>query len=129
MDPTSRLRIATRIHFALLRHMGAGIDVGYMLKRADYAREVLYVCEGSGDAELFALMRKFEHASLEEQAATRPVKLDTVTAPLESGWPGTTTSFGASTFADTDAERAKPAPSRGLTSSHWFGPYASPSKH
>ena len=40
MDPTSRLRIATRIHYALLRHLGTGIDVGYMLKREDYAREV-----------------------------------------------------------------------------------------
>jgi hypothetical protein len=88
MDPTARLRIATRIHYALLREMGAGIDIAYMLRNEDYSREVLCVCDGCGDDELVALARRFEHASAEEQSATRPAPLDTAPAP-----------FAASTWA------------------------------
>ncbi len=87
MDPTARLRIATRIHYALLRELGAGIDVAYMLKSDDYAREVLCVCDGCGDDELVALARRFEHAGAEEQMATRPAPLDTAPAPFSAtGW-------------------------------------------
>jgi len=86
MDPTARLRIATRIHYALLREMGAGIDVGYMLKNDDYAREVLCVCEGCGGEELAGLARRFECATVADAAATRPAALDTMPAPLDSRW-------------------------------------------
>ena len=55
----TQLLLATRIHHALLRHLGSGIDVGAMLAREGYAREVLYVCEGCGDAELKALGEQF----------------------------------------------------------------------
>jgi len=62
MDETrnAQLLLATRIHHALLRHLGSGIDVGSMLAREGYAREVLYVCEGCGDAELKALGEQFK---------------------------------------------------------------------
>jgi hypothetical protein len=62
MDETTNtlLLLATRIHHALLRHLGSGIDVGAMLAREGYAREVLYVCEGCGDAELKALGEQFK---------------------------------------------------------------------
>jgi hypothetical protein len=114
MDPTSRLRIATRIHFLLLRQMGAGIDVGYMLRRNDYAREVLFVCEGSGDAELASLARRFERASREEAAAatqeTAPAADELQFAPA--------TDFGPSGLADIGAATGKP-PSR-LLSSRWL---------
>ena len=62
MDETTntQLLLATRIHHALLRHLGSGIDVGSMLAREGYAREVLYVCEGCGDAELRALGEQFK---------------------------------------------------------------------
>jgi len=56
----TQLLLATRIHHALLRHLGSGIDVGAMLAREGYAREVLYVCEGCGDAELNALGEQFK---------------------------------------------------------------------
>jgi hypothetical protein len=64
MDETTnaQLLLATRIHHALLRHLGSGIDVGAMLTREGYAREVLYVCEGCGDAELKALGEQFKRA-------------------------------------------------------------------
>ncbi len=115
MDPTSRLRIATRIHYALLRHLGTGIDVGYMLKRDDYAREVLYVCEGSGDPELTALARKFEQASLEAAVAeTRPAPLNGADTDWASGTTVSPTQLGG---LDTPREGSS---SRWLTPSRWF---------
>jgi hypothetical protein len=113
MDPTSRLRIATRIHYALLRHLGTGIDVGYMLKREDYAREVLYVCEGSGDAELASLAHKFERATLEATLA------ETSHAPLDGGYADTGWSHeapapGNTRMGDLDAGRSEPTRSRWL---------------
>jgi hypothetical protein len=39
------LQIATRIHFALLREIGVGIDIGRLLKQPLYARDVLLVCD------------------------------------------------------------------------------------
>lgn len=62
MDSATLLRIATRIHYALLRHLGVGIDVGSMLSRKSYMREVLFVCQGSGDAELKTLGEQFAQA-------------------------------------------------------------------
>lgn len=61
MDPNNaRLRIATRIHYALRRWLGQGIDVERMLLRPAYAKEVLHVCHGCGDIELRALAIDFE---------------------------------------------------------------------
>jgi len=59
LDANTRLRIATRIHFALRRHLGEGVDVAQMLQSDAYAREALWVCEASGDAELAALARQY----------------------------------------------------------------------
>lgn len=60
MDSAHRFRIATRIHYALKRELGEGIDVGMMLGRPDYAREILAACRASGDLELAALAREFQ---------------------------------------------------------------------
>ena len=130
MDPTSRLRIATRIHYALLRHLGTGIDVGYMLKRDDYAREVLYVCQGSGDAELAALALKFEQASA-EAAMAEASKASRNAAPQEapeSIWsndlpePGMTQAGGL-------GPGTEPTSSRWLTPSRWLELIPSPTVH
>jgi hypothetical protein len=59
LDANTRLRIATRIHFALRRHLGEGVDVAMMLKNEDYAREALWVCEALGDADLATLARQY----------------------------------------------------------------------
>jgi hypothetical protein len=58
----TRLRIATRIHFLLLRYLGEGVDVARMLKSDDEAREVLWVCEGSGQRELVTLAGQYRAA-------------------------------------------------------------------
>jgi hypothetical protein len=64
MNPPSvranRLQIATRIHYLLKRELGEGIDVGKMIKRDDYARDVLLVCDAHGPAhELARLAQAF----------------------------------------------------------------------
>lgn len=64
MDSTQRLQIATRIHYALLRHLGEGIDVGVLLRSRAEAREVMWVCQASGDEELIALARQFEACAM-----------------------------------------------------------------
>lgn len=92
MDLNTRLRIATRIHFALLRHLGEGVDVGVMLKQESQAREVLWVCEASGDPELVALGRQYERAvALEEEA-----RLAGGHAMQDIPWAKDTSGFGIS---------------------------------
>jgi len=59
----NRLQIATRLHFVLLRELGQGIDVGKMLKRDVYARDVLLVCDAHGDPELSRLAQAFRGAT------------------------------------------------------------------
>lgn len=67
---THRLQIATRIHFALLRELGSGIDVGLMLSRELYALDVLNVCRASENEELERLAEQFVHASLPRPVAS-----------------------------------------------------------
>ena len=55
VDTSTRLRIATRIHFALLRRYGEAVEIDSLLKGDDESREALWVCEASGDAELGTL--------------------------------------------------------------------------
>lgn len=65
MDLKARMHLATRIHYALLRFLGTGIEANRMVGDASYAREVLFVCEGSKDEVLQDLGRQFA-------AMTRP---------------------------------------------------------
>jgi len=88
----TRLRIATRIHFALLRHLGEGIDVGTMLKNDAQAREVLWVCEASGDAELIALARQYVRAGMLSDEA----KAAGGHATQDTPWARDTSGFGVS---------------------------------
>ena len=91
MDLNTRLRIATRIHFALLRHLGEGVDVAVMLKHEELSREVLWVCEASGDPELMALGRQYQRAvTLEEEAAAGGHALQ------DTAWAKDTSGFGIS---------------------------------
>lgn len=99
VDTSSRLRIATKINFALLRYLGEGIDVGAMLKRPSYATEVLYVCRGSRDRELGALADQFEaapHADVRMPASHAAALADThaTEAPQDAAWAENTTGFG-----------------------------------
>jgi len=67
MTPTSnrRLQLATRIHYALLRELDQGIDVGRMLKHPLYARDVLLVCDACNGNDLPRLAKAYRGAMQE----------------------------------------------------------------
>ena len=84
MIPSSnrRLQLATRIHYALLRELGHGIEIGRLLKQPLYARDVLLVCDACSGNDLPRLARAFRGAMQEA---------------MEAGASGTST-FGLSKF-------------------------------
>ena len=63
LDPTIRLRLATRIHFALRRNYGEDVEVSTLLRGLPEAREALWVCAASGDTELVSLAQQFAEAT------------------------------------------------------------------
>jgi hypothetical protein len=63
MDPTYRLRTATRLHFLLLRRYGQDIEVSHLLKSRARNHDGLWLCKATGDAELIALARLLAHAN------------------------------------------------------------------
>jgi hypothetical protein len=121
VDTSTRLRIATRIHFALLRHYGAKVEIGALMKAEGDVREAIWVCEASGDAELAAMARQLRLANDEEAApvapvATAPVATAPVAAtPQEAPWAGNTSGFGVSRPIALDAAKAE-------SSANWLKP-------
>ena len=115
MDTSTRLRIATRIHFALLRHYGEDVEVGTLLKNEADAREALWVCEASGDAELIALARQLRHAQRAEAKAARTAKR--ASTPQDLAWARDTSGFGVTRPFELDD-----APAAGFASSSWLKP-------
>ena len=63
MDPTYRLRTATRLHFLLLRRYGQDIEVSHLLKSRARDHDGLWLCRATGDDELIALSRLLAHAN------------------------------------------------------------------
>ncbi len=117
----SRLRTATRIHYLLARQLGEGIDIGAMLKRDDYAREVLFVCEASDDPELHRLAAQFRSApQLDATLAQRPLAAHTAAAPLDTSWGRDSSGFGVSRPPMGDvAAGARATPRRDV---RWYQP-------
>ena len=107
MDP-NRFRLATRIHFALLRHYGEDVDVGALVKGSPEAREALWVCEASNDRELVELAAQFK------RLANTPAQPKTTTEPADppqdAAWARNTSGFGASMLPDLDLPRLATAP-------------------
>jgi len=94
----AQLRIAARIHYALKGLLGEGIDVAAMLNDPAEAREVLYVCQASGNAELVTLANQFFVASevarlADSQSLSKP-------APQDAAWSRDTSGFGFSEPGD-----------------------------
>lgn len=112
MDTSTRLRLATRIHFALLRHYGEDVEVGTLLKNEAEANEALWVCDASGDAELTALARQFRAANRD---AAQP-RAKPKTAPQDAAWARDTSGFGLSRPLDLDEQAS------GFGSSSWLKP-------
>ena len=111
-DPTLRLRIATRIHFALLRHYGEQVGVGTLLNGSGEAREALWVCAASGQPELVALAKQFVHMARAAEPAADGA------APQDAVWAQDTSGFGLSRPAD---EESAPA-SRPDMPAGWLNP-------
>ncbi len=109
MDTSTRLRIATRIHFALLRHYGAKVEIGALMKAEGDVREAIWVCEASGDAELATMARQLRLANDEESAAAAaPAAPAPVAAtPQETPWSGNTSGFGVSRPIGLDSAKAE----------------------
>jgi len=64
----TRLHLATRIHFGLLRENGRGIDVGRMLRQRDYSLQVLRRCRGVASFALLDLADRFDELSAADDA-------------------------------------------------------------
>jgi hypothetical protein len=114
VDPTIRLRLATRIHFALLRQYSEDIAVSALLKGEPEGREALWVCEGSGQDELITLARQF-------RSTPWPMPLAGPAAAQDLGWSNATSSFGVvPPAAEAEIEAAKPQ--GWLNPSRWLRP-------
>ena len=115
MDPTIRLRLATRIHFALLRHYGENVSVSTLLKGQADAREALWVCEASGHEELVTLAQQFSAPA--QHPATARLESTPATTPQDLAWSQDTSGFGISRPADL----AEPQATSWLKPSSWLG--------
>lgn len=106
-DTGTQLRLATRIHFALLRRYGEAVEVDAFLNGDAEAREALWVCQASGDDELAALARQFStpagakasRASRRERVAALPAPTP---APQDAAWARNTSGFGVSRPPELD---------------------------
>ena len=106
MDP-NRFRLATRIHFALLRQYGEDVDVGALVKGSPEAREALWVCEASNDRELVELAAQFKRLA---DTPALPARItEPADAPQDAAWARNTSGFGASMLPDLDPPRLAPA--------------------
>ena len=113
MSTPVQLRIATRIHFLLKRDLGEGINVAAMLSDENEAREVLYVCQASGNVELGALARQFVNAS-------KLAKVDTTEkaeGPQDAVWARNTSGFGVTT---PPAEPTEPSERSWRSATQWL---------
>lgn len=112
MDTATRLRLATRIHFALLRHYGHKVEISDLMKAEGEVREAIWVCEASGDRELATMARQLRMAN--EAPTTGNVPQDT------AAWSGDTSGFGVSRPPELDVKAEPAAQSRWLKPSTWM---------
>jgi hypothetical protein len=117
MDP-HRFRLATRIHFALLRQYGEDVDVGSLLKGSPEAREALWVCEASNDLELVELAAQFRQSA--KAPARPPSAAEPADAPQDAAWARNTSGFGATTPPELNPPRHAPAARMLLKPSSWL---------
>ncbi|KNZ30981.1 MAG: hypothetical protein AD742_19525 [Methylibium sp. NZG] len=121
MDPTYRLRIATRLHFLLLRRYGQDIEVSHLLKCGGRNHDGLWLCKATGDDELIALARLLAHANqlhakdearLREHALMSAAVSASNAPPAEMPWSFDTSGFGLTHPLHLNDE-SRPAAPRG----------------
>ncbi len=118
VDTSTRLRLATRIHFALLRHYGHKVEIGELMKLDGEVREAIWVCEASGDAELAAMARQLRMAN---EAPEPPGRV-----PQDTSWASDTSGFGVSRPLELEPQ-TEPV-SKWLKPSTW-GRRSGPARH
>jgi hypothetical protein len=118
VDTSTRLRLATRIHFALLRHYGQKVEIGELMKREGEVREAIWVCEASGDAELATIARQLREANDAPEVPGR--------VPQDTAWASETSGFGVS--RPVELEMTAQAPANWLKPSTW-GRRSGPARH
>lgn len=134
----SRLQLATRIHFALLRTLGEGVDVSRMLRQRAYADEVIEICRSLIDPRLMDLADRFDdqtaaedarahmaHAALEARAALAQIPRRNPTAAQPMGWTAVTSGFGV-TRAMADLALEPTPPRERHSASGWFAAHHHP---
>lgn len=62
MDPNACLRLATRLHFMLRRHLDQEFEIGVLMQGGFEARAALRLCRNSGLTELVTLAHGLERA-------------------------------------------------------------------
>ena len=118
MDTSTRLRLATRIHFALLRHYGQKVEIGELMKSEGEVREAIWVCEASGDAELATIARQLREANDAPEVPGR--------VPQDTAWASETSGFSVS--RPVELEMTTQAPANWLKPSTW-GRRSGPARH
>ena len=121
MDTATRLRLATRIHFALLRHYGQKVEIGELMKSEGEVREAIWVCEASGDAELATIARQLREANDAPETPEVPGRV-----PQDTAWASETSGFGVS--RPVELEMTAQAPANWLKPSTW-GRRSGPARH
>jgi len=111
VDTSTRLRLATRIHFALLRHYGQKVEISDLMKGEGEVREAIWVCEASGDRELAAMARRLRMAA-EAPPASGHVAQDTA-------WSSDTSGFGVSRPVSLDESPKDSRATNWLRPSTW----------
>jgi hypothetical protein len=106
--PDPRLALAHRIHVALMRELGQGIDVAQMLDDARYARDVLLVCQAYPRTELTRLGSAFTKLPRPVAGPAGPGRAADARAAHRRG------------NVDSDIDRAGSVPPSGLR--RWFVP-------
>ncbi len=111
-----QLQIAARIHIAFKQALGEGFDVMAMLKEPDEAREVLFVCQAFGNAELMSLARKFVAAGKPGEKsvdkATQPLRVPKaleatqLDSPQDAAWSHSHSGFGMQATTSGDPHTA-----------------------
>lgn len=122
MDPQHRLQLANRIHLALMRELGQGIDVKQMLGSTRYARDVLLVCRAYPGSELQRLGEEFRQATAEliARRAARPVALGRDSSGFGASRPPASKPYSSfDDFVDSLPD-SRPQTRRWLTPSTWF---------
>jgi hypothetical protein len=117
MDPNIRLRLAARIHFALLRLYDENVPVATLLAGESEAQEALWVCEASGDTELRNVALQFSAATEAESRAAAAPAVSRRLPPQDAAWARNTSGFGLTrppAAADAPAEAGWRAPLRWL---------------